>query len=189
MPYEIEGSSVRVHNRTNMDSVTIEDLYYRQSGQDEMSVVMRAESGHVLGAVPVLDIVKYALLHQPGLLETARTQLEAAAEEQHKAAQAEAVAKHDAGVAFCEAFLTAFPSKRESSNLACDGSDTWMQMIDGAPTTGEGCIVNGLPVYDHYSQNYELYDLGILKTVAEWAKTQGMYGEPYDAGTLKFYRI
>lgn len=187
MPYEIESSNVRVHNETNMDTVAIEERYYRQSGTDELSVVMRAEAGHVAGIIPILDIVKYALLHKPELLETARAQLDTEAEEQHAAAQAAAVEKHDKGEAFCEAFLAEFPSKPESSDLACDRSETWMRMIDGAPTTGEGCYINGLPIYDHWTTNYDLYELGILKTVADWARTKGMFGEPYDAGTLKFY--
>lgn len=189
MPYEIEGSNVRVHPSTNMDSVAIEERYYRQSGKDELSVVMRSEAGHVIGAVPIFDVMKYVLLHKPELLEVARTQLDTEAEEQHAAAQAAAVAKHDAGQAFCEAFLAAFPSKKDSSPDVFDRSDTWMRMIDGAPTTGEGCYVDGLPVFDYWTRNYELYELGVLKKVAEWARGQGMFGEAQDAGTLKFYPI
>jgi hypothetical protein len=191
MPYGIQDENVRVHARANMDSVSIERLDYPENRdtRGELSIVMTGEAGHLRGAVPIVDVLKYVLLREPDLLEAARVQLDEAAEEEHAAAKARAEVKHNEGQAFCEAFLAAFPSKKESSYLACDTSETWMQMIDGAPTTGEGCIVNGLPVYDHWTTNYELYDMGILKTVAEWAKTQGMYGEPYDSGTLKFYRI
>jgi hypothetical protein len=190
MAYEIDENNIRVHAPTNMDSVEIRPLDYHAPGvRSELSVIMTAEAGHVYGAVPILDILKYVLLHNPELLQTARVQLDDAAEEQRAAALAKAEARHNEGQAFCDAFLEAFPSKPESSHLACDRSDTWMHMIDGAPTTGEGCIVNGMPVFDYYSQDYKMYELGVLKTVADWARARGMFGEAYDAGTLKFYPV
>ena len=90
---------------------------------------------------------------------------------------------------FCDQFLAAFPKKSSSAPDAGDYNDTWMRVIDGAPTTGEGCIINGLPVMNTYDSREPTYILGVLKEVHDWAYSLGYFPEPADAGTLKFYKI
>jgi len=90
---------------------------------------------------------------------------------------------------FCKAFLARFPSKPESSRLACDRSDTYCLVVDGQPTTGEGCIIDGLRLLDVYEATEPLYTLSILRVVVDWAHSQGWFAETQDAGTVKFYRL
>lgn len=190
MPYEIECDNVRVHAQSNMGTIAIQDLDYSETGTaKELSIIMTADCSHIRGGVPISDILKYVLLHRPELIQEAQQQLEELAEEQHVEKLAAAEAREIEAQDFCDAFLAEFPSKRESGHLACDRSDTWMHVIDGAPTTGEGCIINGLPAYNTYNESPNLYEFGILRTVVQWAASQGWYGENHDAGTLKFFRL
>lgn len=149
----------------------------------ELSLHMCSETGgvHCPGAVPVIDILKYAMLHQPDLVARAQAELSA------PAGNSKQLDHEEAAVAFCDAFLARFPSKKESAHLECDGSETWMHVIDGYPTSGEGCVIEGLPLVDYYGGREPTYHFHTLKVVSDWADSQGWRAETYDAGTVKFY--
>jgi hypothetical protein len=160
--------------------------YQASNGQttSELSLHMCSDTGgqHCPGAVPVIDILKYALLQHPDLVARAHAELSSgAANDARRATLAENAE------AFCEAFLAQFPTKKESSPLACDSSDTWMRVIDGYPTSGEGCVIKGLSLVDYYTGREPTYLFHTLKSVSDWADTQGWRAELYDAGTVKFY--
>ena len=126
----------------------------RGQGPTELSLHMCSNTGgqHVPGAVPVIDILKYALLHHPALLERAQTALSA-----QVAKTSAQQTKEEAAHAFCDAFLERFPTKKESGRLECDYSETWMSVLDGVPTSGEGCIIEGLPLVDYYGAREPTY--------------------------------
>lgn len=161
--------------------------YQSANGQStsELSLFMCSNTGsqHVPGTVPVIDILKYVLLHHPDLVERAQAELSAPATKNVDKLSAE-----DAAEAFCEAFLARFPTKKESGHLECDASDTWMRVIDGQPTSGEGCVIDGLPIVDYYGGREPTYLFNTLKIVCDWADTQGWRAELQDAGTVKFYQ-
>lgn len=150
----------------------------------ELSLHMCSNTGgeHCPGAVPVIDILKYAMLHRPDLVERASTELSAAA------VTTPALTREEAAEDFCDAFLARFPSKKESGHLECDASDTWMRVIDGHPTSGEGCVIDGLPIVDYFGGREPTYLFNTLKVVCDWADTQGWRAELQDAGTVKFYQ-
>jgi hypothetical protein len=153
----------------------------------ELSILMSTGGGHIVGAVPVVDVVKYALLHCPELVDRAQSELSEYREQQAAERKAKE-AKEAAAEAFCLAFVTEFPSKKESERLACDASHTWMRVIDGQPTSGEGCIIEGLSLVDYYDGREPLYLFGVLKRVCDWAESVGWRAELANPGTVKFYQ-
>lgn len=84
--------------------------------------------------------------------------------------------------AFIKAFIKKFGGDHRK--------DFWIKEIDGTPTSGEGCFVNGLELFDYYNMDYAetTYRMMILIVVDDWLNSVGWFGEPQDAGTLKFYR-
>ena len=90
---------------------------------------------------------------------------------------------------FCEAFLAQFPTKPASSADAYDDSKTWMRVIDGVPTSGEGCTIDGLPIVDYYDGREPTYLFKVLSKVCDWAQARGWFAELQDAGTVKFYPL
>lgn len=89
---------------------------------------------------------------------------------------------------FCNQFLRAFPSKSSLGKDSCEISATWMKVIDGQPTSGEGCFIDGLPVVEYYDGYEPTYLFGVLKSVCDFAESVGWRAELYNAGTVKFYQ-
>lgn len=181
---------LRVSSR-NLDSVlfasrefTSEDTGHRTV---EISLLMSADCGHINGAVPLVDVLKYAFLHHGDLVTRAHSELEEQARLNREAKNEAANAAEEAAEAFCEQFLAAHPNKAETERLSCDSTDAWMRVIDGYPTTGEGCTISGLPVVDYYSGREPTYIFHVLKSVRDWAEARGWRAELQDPGTVKFY--
>jgi hypothetical protein len=177
----------RTANNSRMDDIAYTTREYTDENtnhtKSELSVFMCAEGGHITGAVPVIDVLKYVMLHHPEIVERAHAELS-----DTRAAEAKRDAEEVEAEAFCEAFLAAFPSKKESERLACDATQSWMKVIDGRPTSGEGCFIEGLPLVDYYDGREPLYLFSVLKRVCDWAETQGWRAELANPGTVKFYK-
>lgn len=47
---------------------------------------------------------------------------------------------------------------------------------------------DGSPLFDYYHENFELYDIGVEKALAEAVNRKGWYFEWYDAGTMMLYK-
>lgn len=88
---------------------------------------------------------------------------------------------------FCEAFLAQFPTKPTTDDY--NASNTWMRVIDGVPTSGEGCIIEGLPLVDYYDGREPTYLFKVLSKVCDWAHARGWFAELQDPGTVKFYPL
>jgi len=48
-------------------------------------------------------------------------------------------------------------------------------------------VYSGIPMYDCYSDNYELYDLGVYTKWEEKLNSMGWYSEWHDPGTVMLW--
>lgn len=84
---------------------------------------------------------------------------------------------------FIEAFKAKYPNAwYRTGDFFDDGRDVlW---------TGEDCWTNeGLPLFDYYNSNYDMYDIGVLNELGDLAEAHGYYFEAYDPGTFILYEI
>ena len=60
----------------------------------------------------------------------------------------------------------------------------------GIWTCGEGDLLDrsGLPLFDYWSENHDLYDLGVRIHFVEFLERQGWYAEWHDAGTIMLWQ-
>tara|TARA_Y100000389_G_C17254144_1_gene409650 strand:- start:128 stop:466 length:339 start_codon:yes stop_codon:yes gene_type:complete len=48
---------------------------------------------------------------------------------------------------------------------------------------------DGNPLFDYYGNNYELYEMGVHKKLADFLDSHGFYAEFYDPGTVMIGEI
>lgn len=88
---------------------------------------------------------------------------------------------------FCDAFLATFPDKPATE--VHNETKVWMKVVDGVPTTGESCYIEGLCAVEYYDDWEPTYQFSILKKVCDFAEQHGWFAELYDPGTVKFFKI
>lgn len=87
---------------------------------------------------------------------------------------------------FVDAFIAAFPDK--PGDGINSETKVWMKLVDGIPTTGESCYIDGLCAVEYYDGWEPIYQFGVLTKVCKFAEQHGWMAELYDAGTVKFYK-
>ena len=50
-------------------------------------------------------------------------------------------------------------------------------------------VYSGIPMYDYYSENHELYDLGVYTKWEEKLNSMGWYSEWHDPGTVMLWQL
>jgi hypothetical protein len=74
--------------------------------------------------------------------------------------------------------------KKEFPKMWLKPSEDFSREFEGGIWTGEGSIDNdGLPMFDYWSHEESIYEMGVRKTLLSLLEKHGWWAECYDAGT------